>query len=123
MNTRATKGQPAKTNEFKCVYDARKTLRDKALLQQVNVGQLKVHDFVVMEARLGRYAVKEEGAPDIKGKRRAMDRWQAFYDLQAVYKIKDAAGRPCLPEHFVVILMNFAIFLRRRRRRSCCRGF
>ncbi|KAJ7155913.1 hypothetical protein C8R43DRAFT_819631, partial [Mycena crocata] len=84
MNTRATKGQPAKTHEFKAVFDARKSLKDKALLQQLNVAQLKLHDIVVMEVTIGRYPVKEEGAGDAKGKRRAMERWQAFYDLQAI---------------------------------------
>ncbi|KAJ6518266.1 hypothetical protein C8R47DRAFT_1205333 [Mycena vitilis] len=90
MNTRAANGQPAQTHEFKAVYDARKSLRDKSLLQQIHVGQLNVHDIVVLEVRVGRYPVKAEGAPDNKGKKRAMDRWQAFLDLQAIYKIKDA---------------------------------
>ncbi|KAJ7046266.1 hypothetical protein C8F04DRAFT_1248518 [Mycena alexandri] len=90
MNTRAGKDQPAKTSEFKAVYDARKTLRDKSLLQQINVGQLKAHDFVVLEVRVGRYAVKQENAKDVKGKKRAMERWQSFFELQAVYKLKDA---------------------------------
>ncbi|KAJ7431459.1 hypothetical protein B0H11DRAFT_1762055, partial [Mycena galericulata] len=93
MNERASKGQPARTHEFKAVYDARKTLRDKSLLQQLNVGHLKVHDFVVVEVHIGRYAVKDDSAPaNNKGKRRAMDRWQAFYELQAIYKIKNAIG-------------------------------
>ncbi|KAJ7021404.1 hypothetical protein C8F04DRAFT_1273761 [Mycena alexandri] len=92
MNTRAGKDQPAKTAEFKAVYDARKILRDKSLLQQINIGQLKAHDFVVLEVRIGRYAVKQENVKDIKGKKRAMDRWQAFFELQAVYKLKDAVG-------------------------------
>ncbi|KAJ6475028.1 hypothetical protein C8R47DRAFT_1076095 [Mycena vitilis] len=86
----ATKGQPAKTIEFKAVYDARKTLRDKSLLQQLNVGQLKLRDFVVLEVQVGRYATRDEGVSDAKGKKRNMDRWQSFYDLQAVYKFKDA---------------------------------
>ncbi|KAJ6498472.1 hypothetical protein C8R47DRAFT_307757 [Mycena vitilis] len=90
MTERATKGQPAKTIEFKAVYDARKTLRDKSLLQQLNVGQLKLRDFVVLEVQVGRYATRDEGASDAKGKKRNMDRWQSFYDLQAVYKFKDA---------------------------------
>ncbi|KAJ6497081.1 hypothetical protein C8R47DRAFT_1069137 [Mycena vitilis] len=90
MTERATKGQPAKTIEFKAVYDARKTLRDKTLLQQLNVGQLKLRDFVVLEVQVGRYATKDEGTSDVKGKKRNMDRWQSFYDLQAVYKFKDA---------------------------------
>ncbi|KAJ6482086.1 hypothetical protein C8R47DRAFT_950842, partial [Mycena vitilis] len=84
MTERATKGQPAKTIEFNAVYDARKTLRDKTLLQQLNVGQLKLRDFVVLEVQVGRYATKDEGTSDVKGKKRNMDRWQSFYDLQAV---------------------------------------
>ncbi|KAJ7902446.1 hypothetical protein B0H13DRAFT_2335495 [Mycena leptocephala] len=90
MNVRSGKGEPSKTTEFKAVYDARKSLRDKSLLPQLHVGQLKLHDIVVMEVRLSRYAVKEESSSDSKGKKRSMDRWQAFYDLQAVYKVKDA---------------------------------
>ncbi|KAJ7602625.1 hypothetical protein DFH06DRAFT_1152726 [Mycena polygramma] len=43
MTTRATQGQPAKTQEFKAIFDARKSLRDKAVLQQLSVGQLKLH--------------------------------------------------------------------------------
>ncbi|KAJ7648170.1 hypothetical protein DFH06DRAFT_997444, partial [Mycena polygramma] len=92
MTTRAMQGQPAKTQEFKAIYDARKTLRDKAVLQQLTIGQLKLRDFVVLEIRIGRYAVRDEGAADAKGKKRQMDKWQAFYDLEAVYKIKDAIG-------------------------------
>ncbi|KAK7027678.1 hypothetical protein R3P38DRAFT_3190740 [Favolaschia claudopus] len=90
MTTRATKSTPASIQEFKAVYNARKTLRDKALLQPLPLAQLKIRDFVVMEVRVGRYAQKDEGQKDDKGKRRAMDRWQTFYDLQAIYKIKDA---------------------------------
>jgi hypothetical protein len=93
MNVRSGKGEPSKTTEFKAVYDARKSLRDKSLLPQLHVGQLKLHDIVVMEVRLSRYAVKEESSSDSKGKKRSMDRWQAFYDLQAVYKVKDAVGK------------------------------
>ncbi|KAJ7158206.1 hypothetical protein C8R43DRAFT_948525 [Mycena crocata] len=77
MNTRASKGQPAKTHEFKALYDARKSLKDKTLLQQFSV-------------RIGRYTVKEEGSSS-NGKKRAMERWQAFFDLYAIYKIKDAS--------------------------------
>ncbi|KAJ7084462.1 hypothetical protein B0H15DRAFT_951663 [Mycena belliarum] len=93
MNERGKKGQPSKTFEFKAVYDARKYLRDKCLLQQLSVGQLQLHDIVVMELRIQRYPVREDGPADAtKGKRRAMDKWQAYYDLQAIYKFKDAAG-------------------------------
>ncbi|KAJ7927867.1 hypothetical protein B0H13DRAFT_2312040 [Mycena leptocephala] len=91
MNTLAVKGQPAKTFEFKAVYDARKTLRDKKLLEQLNVSQLKIHDFVILEVRVARYFLKEkDSGSDGKGKKRAVDHWQAFFDLQAIYKIKDA---------------------------------
>ncbi|KAJ7774873.1 hypothetical protein B0H16DRAFT_1713321 [Mycena metata] len=90
MNTRASKDQPTKIVEFKAVYDARKTLRDKTLLQPINVGQLKAHDFVVLEVRIGRYAAKSEAAKDAKVKKRGpLDRWQAFFELQAIYKLKD----------------------------------
>ncbi|KAJ6457524.1 hypothetical protein C8R47DRAFT_995613, partial [Mycena vitilis] len=92
MNTRAAKGQPATTHEFKAVYDARTALRDKTLLQQLHVGQLAIRDIVVLEVRIGRFPVRQEGGSDTKGKKRAMDRWQAFFDLQAIYKVKDAMG-------------------------------
>ncbi|KAJ7741066.1 hypothetical protein B0H16DRAFT_1216499, partial [Mycena metata] len=81
MNTRAEKDSPSKTLEFKEVYDARTSLRDKSHLAKLNVGQLKVHDIVVLEIRLGRYAAKQEGD---KTKKKGMERWQAFFDLQAV---------------------------------------
>ncbi|KAJ7082092.1 hypothetical protein B0H15DRAFT_748820, partial [Mycena belliarum] len=58
MNERGKKGQPAKTFEFKAVYDARKTLTDKHLLLQLSVGQLQLHDIVVMEVEIHRYPVK-----------------------------------------------------------------
>ena len=98
MTTRGQNGQPGKTLEFKEIYDARQVLRDKSLLQQLTVAQLKQRDFVVMEVRLCRYAVREEGAKEEKGKRR-MDNWQCFYDLLAVYKIKDAIGE--LADYYV----------------------
>jgi hypothetical protein len=104
MNTLAVKGQPAKTFEFKAVYDARKTLRDKKLLEQLNVSQLKIHDFVILEVRVARYFLKEkDSGSDGKGKKRAVDHWQAFFDLQAIYKIKDAIGMRFLlqfPVHY-----------------------
>ncbi|KAJ7088877.1 hypothetical protein B0H15DRAFT_949505 [Mycena belliarum] len=91
MNERGKKGQPSKTLEFKAVYDARKSLRGKHLLQQLSVGQLQLHDIVVMELRIHRYPVRDDAASDAtKGKCRAMEKWQAYYDLQAVYKFKDA---------------------------------
>ncbi|KAJ7500713.1 hypothetical protein B0H11DRAFT_2225112 [Mycena galericulata] len=99
MNERASKGQPARTHEFKAVYDARKTLRDKSLLQQLNVGHLKIHDFVVLELHIGRYPAKDDAPPaNAKGKRRAMERWQAFYELQAIYKIKNAIEQPTVAD-------------------------
>ncbi|KAJ7659698.1 hypothetical protein DFH06DRAFT_1326714 [Mycena polygramma] len=100
MNTRAAKGQPATTHEFKAVFDARMALRDKSPLQQLHVGQLAIRDIVVLEFRIGRYPVKQEGGTDFKGKKRAMDRWQAFFDLQAIYKLKDVLYPIQYPAHF-----------------------
>ncbi|KAJ7070430.1 hypothetical protein B0H15DRAFT_957686 [Mycena belliarum] len=93
MNERGKKGQPSKTFEFKAVYDARTSLRAKYLLQQLSVGQLQLHDIVVMEVRVQRYPIKDSAPAEAsKGKRRTMEKWQAYYDLQAVYKFKDAAN-------------------------------
>ncbi|KAJ7720615.1 hypothetical protein B0H16DRAFT_383252 [Mycena metata] len=90
MNARTQGGQVTQATEFKAVYDARQALRDKSQLQPLSVSQLKIHDIVVLEVRVTRYAVQAEGTPVVKGRRRPMDRWQVYYDLQAVYKIKDA---------------------------------
>ncbi|KAJ7699716.1 hypothetical protein B0H16DRAFT_1749307 [Mycena metata] len=90
MNSKAAANTPSKAFEFKAIYDARAALRHKKLLTPLNVGQLKVRDFVVLEVNVTRYATKAEGEGDKKGKRRKMDRWQTYFDLKAVYKIKDA---------------------------------
>ncbi|KAJ7467277.1 hypothetical protein B0H11DRAFT_2239518 [Mycena galericulata] len=88
MTSRGKKGEESRTSEFEELYDARTALKDKSLLTKLPVNDLKEHDIALMEARIGRYAVK--ASDSMKGKSRVMDRWEAFYDLQAVYLIKDA---------------------------------
>ncbi|KAJ7266041.1 hypothetical protein C8J57DRAFT_1068868, partial [Mycena rebaudengoi] len=92
MTKRGARGQASTTEEFKEVYDTRTVFRAKPLMTRLTVDQIKEHDIVLVEARICRYAVKLEGAVDVKGKKRAMDRWQAFYDLSAVSVLKDASG-------------------------------
>ncbi|KAJ7442828.1 hypothetical protein B0H11DRAFT_2251288 [Mycena galericulata] len=88
MTSRGKKGEESRTSEFEELYDARTALKDKSLLTKLPVNDLKEHDIALMEARIGRYAVK--ASDSMKGKSRVMDRWEAFYDLQAVYLIKEA---------------------------------
>ncbi|KAJ7126126.1 hypothetical protein C8R44DRAFT_618220, partial [Mycena epipterygia] len=92
MTVRAKKGEDQESVEFDEVYDARTSLKDRTLMSKRAVNELREHDIVLVEARIGRYPVKATDGSSAKGKSRAMDRWEAFYDLQTVYLIKDAVG-------------------------------
>ncbi|KAJ7687292.1 hypothetical protein B0H17DRAFT_1136414 [Mycena rosella] len=92
MSIRAAKGEEPRTLDFEDLYDARTSLKDKSLLNKVPVNDLKEHDFILIEARIGRYASKD--ASSAKGKGRSMEKWEAFYDLQSIFLLKDATVRP-----------------------------
>ncbi|KAJ7934089.1 hypothetical protein B0H13DRAFT_2306113 [Mycena leptocephala] len=103
MTVRGQRGQGSTTKEFADYYDARTALKDKSLMEKLSVEQITVHDIVLIEAQIGRYAVRAEGS-DVKGKKPAMTRWQTFYDLQAVYLFKNASPVP-----FEAAASDFAI--------------
>ncbi|KAJ7086501.1 hypothetical protein C8R44DRAFT_752539 [Mycena epipterygia] len=94
MTSRGLKGQPSTTKEFTDFYDARQTLKDKSLMQKLSIESIKTHDIVIIEARIARYAVQAPGDSSEKKGKKAMTRWQAFYDMQAVYLLKDAFDVP-----------------------------
>ncbi|KAJ7782137.1 hypothetical protein B0H14DRAFT_2400901 [Mycena olivaceomarginata] len=89
MTRRGQRGQPSATDEFSDFYDARTALRDKSVMQKLNVDQLVEHDIVLLEVQLGRYS--SETNSDGKAKRKAFNKWQSFFDLQAIYLLKNAA--------------------------------
>ncbi|KAJ7914194.1 hypothetical protein B0H13DRAFT_2325520 [Mycena leptocephala] len=103
MTVRGQRGQGSTTKEFADYYDARTALKDKSLMEKLSVEQITVHDIILIEAQIGRYAVRAEGS-DVKGKKPAMTRWQTFYDLQAVYLFKNASPVP-----FEAAASDFAI--------------
>ncbi|KAJ7301337.1 hypothetical protein DFH08DRAFT_724372, partial [Mycena albidolilacea] len=90
MTVRGQRGQPSSVIEFSDYYDARTVLKDKLLMEKIGVNQIMEHDLVLIEARIGRY--NSEPAGEARGKKRVMNNWQTFYDLQAIYLIQNASG-------------------------------
>ncbi|KAK7001757.1 hypothetical protein R3P38DRAFT_3609302 [Favolaschia claudopus] len=92
MTRRGQRGQATTTEEFKDFYDARVTLQDKSLMARLSVEQIVEHDLVLMEVHIGRY--NAESAPEGKGRRGNMTKWQTFYDLRALYLLMNAPAAP-----------------------------
>ncbi|KAJ7868200.1 hypothetical protein B0H14DRAFT_3861564 [Mycena olivaceomarginata] len=92
MTVRGQRGQASSVVEFSDYYDARSALKDKLLMEKIGVNQIMEHDLVLVEARIGRY--NSEPASEVKGKKRVMNNWQTFYDLQAIYLIQNASAVP-----------------------------
>ncbi|KAJ7303840.1 hypothetical protein DFH08DRAFT_976862 [Mycena albidolilacea] len=90
MTVRGQRGQPSSVIEFSDYYDARTVLKDKLLMEKIGVNQIMEHDLVLIEARIGRY--NSEPAGEARGKKRVMNNWQTFYDLQAIYLIQNASA-------------------------------
>ncbi|KAJ7142805.1 hypothetical protein C8R44DRAFT_658323 [Mycena epipterygia] len=105
MTRRGVKGQPSTTEEFTDFYDARESLQDKTLMSKLSIESLKVHDIVMIEARIARYAVNTAETGDRKGKK-AMTRWQTFYDMKSVYLLRSA---PDHPVQAATVVSDFAI--------------
>ncbi|KAF8193080.1 hypothetical protein K438DRAFT_1589407, partial [Mycena galopus ATCC 62051] len=75
---------------FTQFYDATTVLRDKGEMQTLNVADLKPHDLVLLEVKIGRY--NAEQAERGTYRRRTMNRWHAYLDMQAVYLLHHAPG-------------------------------
>ncbi|KAJ7887532.1 hypothetical protein B0H14DRAFT_3430577 [Mycena olivaceomarginata] len=90
MTVRGQRGQASSVVEFSDYYDARTVLKDKLLMEKIGVNQIMEHDLVLIETRIGRY--NSEPAGEARGKKRVMNSWQSFYDLQAIYLIQNASA-------------------------------
>ncbi|KAJ6601243.1 hypothetical protein DFH09DRAFT_559161 [Mycena vulgaris] len=78
--------------EFTEFYDATTKLQDKVVMNKLPITDLKEHDLVLVEAAVQRYAVHDQGRQPARGYRRSLDKWAAYYDLQAVYLLNKAVG-------------------------------
>ncbi|KAK7038348.1 hypothetical protein R3P38DRAFT_2516384, partial [Favolaschia claudopus] len=101
MTRRGQRGQASTTTEFAEYYDAREYLKDKSVLEKLSVEQIVEHDLVLLEMQLGRYNADRAAEP--KNRKRAMNSWQTFFDLQAVYLIKNAPGQL----HYSAVLTGY----------------
>ncbi|KAJ7118465.1 hypothetical protein C8R43DRAFT_960435 [Mycena crocata] len=107
MNTGApgkgTGGAPPPPPEFSEFYDATVRLQDKANMDKLAIVDLKEHDLVMIECTVQRYALRAEQQQSARLQRRApMDKWVAYYNLQAVYLLHAAA----LHHQFTIPIMQ-----------------
>ncbi|KAF8177140.1 hypothetical protein K438DRAFT_1978787 [Mycena galopus ATCC 62051] len=100
MTVKAQNGKPATVLMFTDFYNASTALRDKASLEKLAVDALKPYDLVLVEARIGRHTTD----PVVKGKPRAMDNFQAFFNLESLYLLKSApsTAAAAAPSDFVL---------------------
>jgi hypothetical protein len=93
MTVQGQRGQASSVVKFSDYYDARTVLKVKLLMEKIDVNL--EHDLVLIETRIGRY--NSEPAGEARGKKRVMNSWQSFFDLQAIYLIQNASGACQLP--------------------------
>ncbi|KAJ7207798.1 hypothetical protein C8J57DRAFT_1540819 [Mycena rebaudengoi] len=88
-------GVPQAPTEFVDYFDATVRLQDKSRMERLPVQNAEEHDLVLVEAKISRYARCAEGQAVERqgggGSRRAtMDRWVAYYELQAINLLERA---------------------------------
>ncbi|KAJ7209369.1 hypothetical protein C8J57DRAFT_1540384 [Mycena rebaudengoi] len=87
-------GAPQVPSTFVDYFDATTCLQDKSRMQRLPVQDLNEHDLVLVEAHIARYAVRDAAAGQQQGRtlprRVPMDRWVAFYQLQAIHLLEAA---------------------------------
>ncbi|KAF8209809.1 hypothetical protein K438DRAFT_1753441 [Mycena galopus ATCC 62051] len=87
MNHCAQGGAPAEVVKFAECYDATAALRAKEAMVKLNPEDINVHDLVLVEVKIGWWnAEKSDGTY----KKRVMNTWQSYFELQAFYLIKKA---------------------------------